>query len=251
MLSDHGQTLGGDHGGGTPAETDTVLIAMDLRKMHSALQTRSPMPAAHVAGKPGSQQQLVQDTPTLPAAQQQVHYSQYCAANKEPNAAGISTVLQHLMDTGGYVPAEATPWRPAVLDNSTACQQQQCWPWLCGSTMSQIDLTPLLAHLLGVPVPYGNLGKVPPHLFVAMAREHSLAGSSLDWLPDYAAALDANADQVIKAQASPTHCGGCCVLAVQQSWCNLLSQASIAGRTQDLVDAADNHCLSGCRCMPT
>jgi hypothetical protein len=66
--------------------------------------------------------------------------------------------------------------------------------------MSQIDLTPTVAHLLGVPIPFGNLGKLPPHLFAALAVNSSTRAAdspAIAWLSQYAAALHANAQQVI------------------------------------------------------
>jgi len=36
VMGDHGQTLNGDHGGGTPEETDTVLLALNLGRLHRA-----------------------------------------------------------------------------------------------------------------------------------------------------------------------------------------------------------------------
>ena len=35
VLGDHGQTAGGEHGGGTPAETDTVLLALSAAALHA------------------------------------------------------------------------------------------------------------------------------------------------------------------------------------------------------------------------
>lgn len=34
VLGDHGQTAGGEHGGGTPAETNTVLLALSAAELH-------------------------------------------------------------------------------------------------------------------------------------------------------------------------------------------------------------------------
>jgi hypothetical protein len=72
--------------------------------------------------------------------------------------------------------------------------------------MPQIDLTPTVALLMGVPIPYGNLGKVPPQLWRVLAEP--AGGSESD--PgcsggggcggrrgaSYAAAVAANAAQV-------------------------------------------------------
>eukprot|EP00879_Flechtneria_rotunda_P007215 GHRR01007571.1.p1 GENE.GHRR01007571.1~~GHRR01007571.1.p1 ORF type:complete len:822 (+),score=275.91 GHRR01007571.1:584-3049(+) len=72
--------------------------------------------------------------------------------------------------------------------------------WNCASKMSQIDVTPLLAYCLGVPIPFGNLGKLPPHLFLAlMANSSSAVGQGDEaWLAEYTTALHANVDQVHK-----------------------------------------------------
>jgi hypothetical protein len=75
--------------------------------------------------------------------------------------------------------------------------------------MSQIDLTPTVAHLLGVPIPFGNLGKLPPHLFAALAVNSSTDGAELPaeaWLPQYAAALHANTHQVSDAEPYAAVC---------------------------------------------
>jgi phosphatidylinositol glycan class O len=210
VLSDHGQTLGGDHGGGTPDETDSVLLAVSLRKMHEALQHKQQQAAkqAHEA---------VADTadgpalPLTPEISQQQHYSTHCQAGSG-QAVSSSPAILRLMHTGGYMltdDAQAQCASSSSSSNGTtdaASCSQQCWPWLCSSSMSQIDLTPTIAHLLGVPIPFGNLGKLPPHLFAALAVNSSSSSDSASstagystgaWLPQYAAALHANAQQVM------------------------------------------------------
>ena len=34
VMGDHGMTAEGEHGGGLPAETDTALFALSLRRLH-------------------------------------------------------------------------------------------------------------------------------------------------------------------------------------------------------------------------
>jgi phosphatidylinositol glycan class O len=205
VLSDHGQTLGGDHGGGTPDETDSVLLAASLRKMHDVLQRRTNGAVDGDADVPVA---------TLDASgrqQQQQDCGTRCHTGIEQSL-GSSPVFQRLMRTGGYMLGDAAQAQNCSDSSSSGsgsvCQdagvagscQQQHWPWLCSSSMSQIDLTPTIAHLLGVPIPFGNLGKLPPHLFAALAVNSSTdgAGSPTEaWLSQYAAALHANAQQVI------------------------------------------------------
>jgi hypothetical protein len=71
-------------------------------------------------------------------------------------------------------------------------------PWACSTKMSQIDLTPTLAHMLGVPIPFGNLGRLPPHLFWVLGRSRGQGrmNGTHDWLKTYAAALQRNTQQV-------------------------------------------------------
>ncbi|KAF8072619.1 hypothetical protein HT031_000279 [Scenedesmus sp. PABB004] len=140
VLSDHGQTLGGDHGGGSADETDSVLLAASLRKMAAARAAAEATTAAQPA------------RPRQPGQ----HFSRFCAPPAATAAAG-----------GGAAHV----------------------------SLDQIDLTPLLAHLLGVPIPFGNLGRLPPHLFAALSEDAG-DGRGDGWLPSYAAALRANADQV-------------------------------------------------------
>eukprot|EP00878_Enallax_costatus_P014400 GHUV01015060.1.p1 GENE.GHUV01015060.1~~GHUV01015060.1.p1 ORF type:complete len:547 (+),score=125.93 GHUV01015060.1:308-1948(+) len=185
VLSDHGQTQGGDHGGGTRDETDSVLLALSLRKMYQAAHK------LHEASNP-SAQSLQQHTSSLSTADP--------TQNSRP-------LLDQLVTAGGY----SDPASPTHL--SEQYPQLTPGPWFCNSSMSQIDLTPLVAHLLGVAVPFGNLGKIPPHLYAALAAGQDSGNSSTlgmhydgapvddgasypDWLMGYADALSANAEQV-------------------------------------------------------
>lgn len=180
VISDHGQTLGGDHGGGTPDETDSILVAMSLRSINSTLQQQQEQEQEKEEQKDGDAGHSINSS----------------AIN------GDSLLLRRLMTSAGYADAlppaaqQAAPGSPAAVPAAAA------WSDLlvCGNTVPQIDLTPLLAQLLGVAIPFGNLGKVPPHLFVSLAAGKSsrvaCAVQPAQWLPQYAGALAANAAQV-------------------------------------------------------
>lgn len=86
VSGDHGQTLTGDHGGATPEETDTPLLAVNIGQYAAVNATKNP------------------NTTTPPARSH---------------------------------PASFTPHH-----------------------MPQIDLAPTLSLLLGLPVPFSNIGKV-------------------------------------------------------------------------------------------
>lgn len=44
VMSDHGQTLGGDHGGGTPDEVDSILLAFNLQKLQKLKNLQKVLP---------------------------------------------------------------------------------------------------------------------------------------------------------------------------------------------------------------
>lgn len=196
LLSDHGQTQGGDHGGGTHDETDSVLVAFNLRDMK--LQRDKQQPAEDLSNSANNSDI---DKTSHPS-------SSSISCSEDGNSDGDDLLLHRLMGVGGYL----DPRSPSDL------QQQYPHlvpgPWCCNSSVSQIDLTPLMAYLLGVAIPFGNLGKIPPHLFKALTVDRdgglavqdsaegqpggSSAGTPASWLLQYADALRANADQVIR-----------------------------------------------------
>lgn len=118
VVGDHGQTLGGDHGGGSPEEVDSVLVALDVATWRHQGMKRQPSSM----------------TPT-------------------PSTSGSRE---------GSVPA-----------------------------VTQIDVVPTLAVMMGVPLPYGNLGMVAPHLLALAARCGAQSKATL------AAALKENVEQVV------------------------------------------------------
>lgn len=166
MLSDHGQTQGGDHGGGTPDETDSILIAISLRHMNATLQEQQQQAAGSTAGQDEAASQTAELLLRL--------------LNSTSYADGTASVQHELRSTAGG--ADPT----AALSELMVCR----------NTVPQIDITPFLAHALAVPIPFGNLGKLPPHLFVALATAQGRSTAATDWLPAYSAALAANAAQV-------------------------------------------------------
>ena len=129
VSGDHGQTLGGDHGGGSPEEVDSALVAVDLKALHASRR------AGTAAAGRGAQSQ-------------------------EGAAGGVQ---------GGL-------WAPAACRANCTCgvESNQCAPDLL-----QMDLTPTLAAMLGVPIPFGNLGKLSWELW-QLAANHLAGGSGSD-----------------------------------------------------------------------
>lgn len=155
VSGDHGQTLGGDHGGGSPEEVDSALVAVDLRALRAAKLAQQQ----HQRGGGGS---------------------------------GAAAALTALAGGGGL-------GAPASCRANCTCgvEGNQCAPDLL-----QLDLTPTLAAMLGVPYPYGNLGQLSSELWQLTAAH--MPGADMQppaevaaaWERSLAAALLANAQQV-------------------------------------------------------
>ncbi len=162
VSGDHGQTLGGDHGGGSPEEVDSVLVAVDAKALRDAQQAQQAQQAPEGSGTTGAAAAL--------------------AALAGPGGSKLGV--------------------PAACRSNCSCgvERNQCAP-----DLPQMDLTPTLAALLGLPTPFGNLGKLSaelwqlaaPHLPAAGAGEaggkHGLRAA---WEDSLAAALLANVRQV-------------------------------------------------------
>lgn len=172
VLSDHGQTQGGDHGGGTADETDSILVAVSLRHMNATLE---------------QQQQTAdtQDASEASTSQDEALLLRLLASAKYADS--VAPPAQHTDATAAAAAAGGGAAGPAGGLSSLM---------VCRNTVPQIDLTPLLAHSLGVPIPFGNLGKLPPHLFATLATAQGRSTPAAAWLPLYSAALAANAAQV-------------------------------------------------------
>lgn len=131
VMGDHGQTLNGDHGGGTPEEVETSLFAMSLR---------SP-------------------------------------------PASISSIL-----------------------DANSCKLDLDGEKICIGTMQQLDFTATMAALLGIPIPFGSIGRVNPELYALsaftwngqkMGTNNCKSWSNLEaWMQNYANTLCVNSWQV-------------------------------------------------------
>ncbi len=173
VMGDHGQTMGGDHGGGSAHETDSVLLAVSLQKLHAALQRRQQRREKEEHGS--QQQEDVQ------------HQS------REQHRSDATAFLQQLHTTPGRR-------SPAInAGNSSSSRQPGPVPHparqlVCAQSIPQIDLTPTLAVLLGVAVPYGNVGRLAPELWAVLGSDDGKGVDGL--LASYQGALWDNVQQV-------------------------------------------------------
>lgn len=189
VLSDHGQTVGGDHGGGTPDETDSILVALSLRLMNETLQQQQ-----NTAGGGNTQHDKRSGHRDSQVLQQLMHAGGYTDTQQQGGGSATPSSESDAGTAAGCVDAAAE----ACASKEPSAVQAPALSDLmvCRNTVPQIDLTPLLAYLLGVPIPFGNLGKMPPHLFAALAAPQGSSTEASLWLPQYSAALAANAAQV-------------------------------------------------------
>lgn len=195
-MSDHGQTRGGDHGGGAPDETDTVLIAVSPAKLRARLAARRR--------RQQTQQPQDENGKELP----------WAPLLNDAELDRRQTALQSAGWAAAWPTVAATVTAPVPLSDL-----------ICGDAIAQIDLTPALALLLGAPIPFGNLGRAPRSLWRVLAERLPFASGAGPAAPPqqrqqgnapaaaaaaaeaaaeeraqrlYAAALEANAAQVAR-----------------------------------------------------
>ncbi|KAE8704275.1 hypothetical protein F3Y22_tig00110458pilonHSYRG00397 [Hibiscus syriacus] len=127
VMGDHGQTLNGDHGGGSPEEVETSIFAMSFK-----------------------------DLPSLP--------SEFVSSSCEPSKN------------------------------------------ICISSIPQLDFAVTVSSLLGVPFPFGSIGRVNPELYALTVGTWNLDDNKTwnnqdetkleEWLRNYVNVLCANSWQV-------------------------------------------------------
>ncbi|KAK3257469.1 hypothetical protein CYMTET_33452 [Cymbomonas tetramitiformis] len=155
VMGDHGQTMHGDHGGGSPEEVESVFFAYALGKE----KERATM------------------------------FPSFCA---------------------DLASAQTAEWM---------CPE-------CGGVMPQLDFAPTMAMLLGVPIPFGSVGRVSAAAWAlagdaprraAGVRPGSAGGEDaveqansrhMEWLRSYTDALRVNAWQVHRYLESYVDAGG-------------------------------------------
>lgn len=131
VMGDHGQTLNGDHGGGTAEEVETSLFAMSLKKPPASM--------------------------------------------------------------------------PSDLDTSS-CKLDMDGREICISSLQQLDFSVTMASLLGLPFPFGSIGRVNPELYALSASTWGglypnspnckYCSHSETWMQNYAHVLCINCWQV-------------------------------------------------------
>jgi phosphatidylinositol glycan class O len=194
VSGDHGQTLGGDHGGGSPEEVDSALVAVDMKALYESSR-------------------------------------------------GVGIGAESVAGAGSDLGA------PAACRSNCSCgvEGNQCAP-----DLPQTDLTPTLAAMLGLPTPFGNIGKLSAELWQLTAA-HLPAGSDDALTPAAAAeawerslseAVLANAAQVNTYLNTYADTAGASFSRVALAGLNSLF-ATLAEPAADLADLTSRQALQG------
>ncbi|KAF5835037.1 alkaline-phosphatase-like protein [Dunaliella salina] len=186
VLGDHGQTLGGDHGGSSKEETDSLIAAINVGKWRRQGQ-RQPWQQQHSRNSPSpnseqsqqKQKQPAQPDPSSDDAHQNLQQQQQQQPTKpDPDPDDEQHKHLHLQQqqqqqqqqqgtTGIWtLPHEHLRPEPPQASDVLRPQMRDV-----AHVMTQLDFTSTLALLLGLPIPYGNVGSVDEHMWAAAWEE--------------------------------------------------------------------------------
>ena len=199
VWGDHGQTGGGDHGGGTPAEVDSALVAVDLAALDRLRRGGRAAAGSTVADAvaPGSER-----TKTAAAVAKAV-----VAAGAGQQASAASEGSCSAGDTGGAQQCDASRQRVGRIEAERLRQRganvapqtfiegaRRGGRHAMWRELPQVDYAPTVAAMLGLPTPYGSIGRVSPHLWAMRGCAGGAGGGGC--AAEYADVLRRNAWQV-------------------------------------------------------
>lgn len=219
VWGDHGQTDAGDHGGGSPPEVDSMLLALDVAALYARRhgggsggggRLGSGCGSGSVGDGSGDGSGSAQPELTRTASSSIGGSNGDVLVNDKQSASGGNADSMQCTGIGAAAPA-ATP-------------QQAAWP-----VMPQVDFAPTLAALLGVPIPYASIGRISHDLW--HLRGCAAGGATGGCRQQYAAALQANAWQVQRyLEAYAASDGGALPAAELQRSEELYAAATAAGK---------------------
>jgi phosphatidylinositol glycan class O len=201
VLSDHGQTMGGDHGGSSADETDAVLVAVNIGRWAQDLETQRGKPQAPVQGAQNQAEWQQQGSGRPQGAGDGAVGSQGGATLKAGRCLSSNNGQQEGQHEGAAGTADPAPSASCSSDTQAPPTAPQGVHSLCDApVVPQLDLTASLALLMGLPIPFSNVGSVDTSLWRALAVRGSDAGlregAEGDWENGLLSALAANAWQV-------------------------------------------------------
>lgn len=246
VMGDHGQTLGGDHGGASAEETDSVVVAFSMAKWWQARQDADRRQDTSCApdeksslstSKDALGQQDMEEhdassfSPEGDVKQDQVPESDVgsCSPAHQKISQCLNMIASANTNHSG-APANHTIFQAnsssaSRFDSGAStcqCPQNSCKtlsqagsaaqdpPSLIHhpSVMHQLDWTATFALIMGIPVPYSNLGQLDLDWWHLAYRHETQpetlqadevvgeCDGSCDWLFGYLEALRMNAWQV-------------------------------------------------------
>lgn len=129
VFGDHGQTLNGDHGGGTAEELDTALLAVNMAAAHAALAERSPGVAA-------------------------AQSAQVCAADRDHCGGSEGSQLEG--DRGNVSPPVTEAGKVNAVNKAALNRKDSAARAI--SSIAQLDFAASLSALMGLPIPFESIG---------------------------------------------------------------------------------------------
>lgn len=180
VLGDHAQTLSGDHGGGSADETDTLLLAFNLGKWAElrrlrkcSLNETAAAGSEQTGGDVAASAERAESTYGTIRAQTGCKGS--CISSDSLAAERLELLAGYNAGACGCVPGSmagsAPHCKPAAscgcavntTDGSAApaVSTSPCSRLLQG-VMPQVDFAASLSLSLGLPIPFGNTGKLDP-----------------------------------------------------------------------------------------
>jgi hypothetical protein len=151
VLGDHGMTESGDHGGGTPEETDTFLYAELFNSRRDGSATDAHQPISH---------------PELLARLEEASRLSREHSERRRESA---TDLQRVYESYDFV----------TQTQARATTRRSVGPVNGIGAIHQIDMLPTLAVMLGVPIPRSNVGRVIPEVLM-LAGQYTPVGKRSD-----------------------------------------------------------------------
>jgi phosphatidylinositol glycan class O len=197
VLSDHGQTLGGDHGGASRDEVDTLLLGFNMGawasaqhvgvNLSSSIQRSSGVGIGDRGGDEHADTSGIRDTNNSPLENVSTRDLNSSSQGTSQSTAEVQGQLsQQTARVDVCAPSGDGPNPTATLAKQTA-----------KVVVQQLDFAATLSVLLGLPVPYSNLGSVDDSLWLlAHPSESAAMSTTSDTMCQYGQALVAVASQV-------------------------------------------------------
>ncbi|GAX80110.1 hypothetical protein CEUSTIGMA_g7548.t1, partial [Chlamydomonas eustigma] len=263
VLGDHGQTLSGDHGGGSTEETDTLLLAFNMGKWWQVREEgdmrkqacrgvgdrEANLQGSSRCSKTSAKTSSGTDSPrvvldVLPEAQEELALSSVVNVSLDTSGLDrISLLIEGPWSTQSAakdlcsdappasspstVARSTEPGSPDNLPQRTSVQVVTSSRHTHIGLMPQVDFAASLAVSLGLPIPFGNIGRIDPswwNMASPMAPISPMA-------PKTAAAIDGTSSAAVDGTSSAAVDG--------------TSSAAVDGTSSVAIDGTSSAAIDG------